>query len=635
MKYATAPRLWTLVALALLAGCQSTTLKSGQPISGVYNIRSYGATGDGVTLDTPAINKAIDAASAGGGGTVLFPAGTYRSVSIHLKSNITLYLDQGATLLAATINDTDRYDLAEPNPNDKYQDFGHSHFHNSLIWGENVENVAILGPGRIWGEGLSRGTGQVPGLPPPKPATRPTTRQLIQPADGTLADEVASGRRRRRGATTQPALLPETFTEYGYTGAQPAAGDGADADVLPPHTGRLALRALAATRAATRNAADPNFRAPPASRPANPTYPSAMDSLPQGAGNKSICLVNSRNVTLRDFSILHGGHFGILVTDVQNLTIDNLKIDTNRDGMDIDSCSNVRVSNCSVNSPYDDAIVLKSDFSLGRFIPMENCSITNCFVSGGFVEGALLDGTFARSGPDARVGRTGRIKLGTESSGGFKNIAISNCVFDNCGGLALESVDGATLEDVTISNITMRDIINMPIFIRLGGRDRAPVDEPGAVRHINISDIVCHNTSGDYASVIVGIPGYPVEDVKISNVRIITEGGGDLYDAATRPAELVPNYPEPSMFGVIPSYGFYIRHVDGIELNNIQISCTQPDQRPAFALIDVKNADFNHIKAPLMAGTPMFVLDEVDNFTSKFVPGIQDVMLEHVDKKAF
>ena len=99
-----------------------------------YDVKRFGAKADGKTLDTPAINKAIDAAAAAGGGTVFFPAGNYLSVSIHLKSNIALYLEQGATIVAANTSDDARYDPPEPNEWDKYQDFGHSHWHNSLIW---------------------------------------------------------------------------------------------------------------------------------------------------------------------------------------------------------------------------------------------------------------------------------------------------------------------------------------------------------------------------------------------------------------------------------------------------------------------------------------------------------------------
>jgi polygalacturonase len=126
------------------------------------DVRNFGAKGDGTMLDTIAINRAIDAAAAAGGGTVFFPAGTYASYSIHLKSKVSLYLGPGATILAAENTSTTGYDAAEPMALDKYQDYGHSHFHNSLIWGEDLTDIAILGPGLIYGKGLSKGTG--PGL---------------------------------------------------------------------------------------------------------------------------------------------------------------------------------------------------------------------------------------------------------------------------------------------------------------------------------------------------------------------------------------------------------------------------------------------------------------------------------------
>ena len=185
----------------------------------------------------------------------------------------------------------------------------------------------------------------------------------------------------------------------------------------------------------------------------------------------------------------------ILATGVDNFTLDNVKFDTNRDGVDIDCCKNVRVSNCFVNSPYDDGICLKSSYALGYARSTENVTITNCQLSG-YDEGTLLDGTYQRSdNPQYHFSPTGRIKFGTESNGGFKNITISNCVFDYCRGLALESVDGALLEDVTINNITMRDVVNDPIFIRLGARMRGPADTPvGEIRRVIISNIVSYNS---------------------------------------------------------------------------------------------------------------------------------------------
>jgi polygalacturonase len=493
-------------------------LTCAQLQASVFDVKSYGAIGDGNNLDTTAINKTIEAAAAAGGGTVHFPAGTYLCGSIHLASNTTIYLDQGATIEAKF--DPNVYDKPEPNPFDKYQDFGHSHWHNSLIWGEGLENVSIMGPGLINGKGLSR---------------------------------------------------------------------------------------------------DLNRR----------------DNLPEELlGNKAIALKNCRNVILRDISILKGGHFAILATGVDNLTIDNLKIDTNRDGINIDCCRNVRISNLSINSPWDDAICLKSSYGLGFARATENVTITNCMVTGGYELGTLLDGTFKRFDPEFRVSRTGRIKFGTESNGGFKNITISNIVFDYCQGLALETVDGGLLEDVTITNITMRDIVNMPIFLRLGSRMRGPEGVPvGKLRRVNINNLVVYNSASRAASTISGIPGHLIEDVRISNVQIFLQGGGTKEQAIIEVPEKEDAYPEPTMFGTLPAYGFFIRHVKGIELSNIHISTMKEDFRPVFVLYDVKGADFFNIKVPKVEDVPTFVLKNVEDFRVHRCDGLPETQRQSVQQE--
>ncbi|HXN49135.1 MAG TPA: glycoside hydrolase family 28 protein [Bryobacteraceae bacterium] len=530
---------------------QGAPSAAGTSTSGTFDVKAFGATGGGKTPDTASINKAIDAAHAAGGGTVLFSAGDYLSYSIHLKSGVTLHLEPGSTIIAADPPGDgagDGYDLAEPNAWDMYQDYGHSHFHNSLIWGEDIEDIAITGTGRIWGKGLTRGPG----------------------------------------------------------------------------------------------AATPRV------------------------GNKSISLKNCHNVLLRDFSILHGGHFGILATGVDNLTIDNLMIDTNRDGMDVDACRNVRISNCYVNSPWDDGICLKADYSLGRAKQTEFVTIVNCYVSGCWQEGTLLDGTYKRFEPGAHVPHTGRIKFGTESNGGFRNITISNCVFEGCQGLALESVDGALLEDITVTNISMRDIPSAPIFMRLGSRMRGPDKTPvGTLRRVIISNLVCSNSSPGLGSVICGIPGHLVEDVKISNIQILHQGGGTKEDAAYQPPEYEDKYPEPNMFVTgprpndrapdgrwipegqgparprrspepphnMPSHGFYVRHVKGIQFDNIQIRADREDLRPAFVLDDVHDADFFRIRLPQAAGVPAFALRNVSDLAVHMCAGVPDTQLAAVESK--
>lgn len=513
-----------------------------------YNVRDYRATGGGKVLDTLAINKAIQAASAAGGGTVYFPAGTYLSFSIRLKSNITLFLDNGATILAADpVEHKGSYDLPEPNEWDMYQDFGHTHWQNSLMWGIGIENFAIVGQGRIDGKGLSRRS---------------------------------PGPRRPRSVGETPASMANNVSPLGETSDRKEMN---------------------------------------------------------GLGTKAIALKLSRNITLKDLSMYRAGHFALLATGVDNLTIDNLRVDTNRDGFDIDGCRNVRISNSYVNTPNDDAIVLKSSYALGFARATENVTITNSQVSG-YDLGTFLDGTFRTTqelAPD-RDRVTGRIKFGTESNGGFKNITISNINFVHCRGLAIETVDGGWIEDISITNITMRDITTAPIFIRLGARQRAPDGMPiGGIRRVNISNVVVSDADHQYASIIAGLPGHDIEDVKLSNITIRYKGGGTKADAAREVPENEKSYPEPSMFGVIPAYGFYVRHAKGITFDNVDVSFEQTDERPAFVLDDVKDAAFYRTRARLAPEAKMFVLRNVTNFSSLHSPNVSDINIDRADKKSY
>jgi len=120
------------------------------PAAVVINVRDHGATGNGSTNDSAAINRAVTAASATGDGILRFPSGTYRSCnSIHMKSNVTFQLDSGSVIRGCSSG----YDPPESNPWDDYQDYGHSHFHNAMIWGDRLTNIGFVGAGMIDGGG--------------------------------------------------------------------------------------------------------------------------------------------------------------------------------------------------------------------------------------------------------------------------------------------------------------------------------------------------------------------------------------------------------------------------------------------------------------------------------------------------
>ena len=489
----------------------------------IFNIRSFGAVGDGTNLDSPAINRTIQAASEAGGGTVFVPAGTYLCGSIHLTSNIHLYLDAGAVILGAP-QAMNAYDPTEAWRDQAYQDGGHTYFHNSLIWGENLTNVSITGPGMINGGGLVRSDG--------------------------LLDRMCG------------------FSSWSPTNRAPQIETN-----LPP--ARL--------------------------------------------GNKAIALKLCRNVLLRDITILHGGHFAVLVTGCDNLTVDNVTMDTDRDGIDIDCCRNTVVSNCKINSPRDDGLCPKSTFALGRNVITENLTIVNCQVSG-FQEGTLLDGTM-------KPGRgTGRIKFGTEANGGFRNVTIANCTFRDCHGLALEEVDGGIMENISINNITMMDVIACPIYLTTGDRNRGPdVTAPGRMRNIFISNIIATGVDSRSGIQITGTPGQPIEGVRIENIRLDCKGGGTKAQAERMPPELGTGYPEPGKIGVMPAYGVFARHARDLELANIRTGFEKEDLRPAIECVDVDGLEIDNFKAQLAPGVLAAKFDSVTNVVIRNSPVLDGI----------
>lgn len=391
-----------------------------------FNVRDHGATGNGETNDTAAIQATIDAL-ANVGGTVYFEPGVYLCGSLHLRSNVALHLDSGATIKG--IPDRSAYDPYEELGFKNESDEETSYFHHALIWGEGIENIAIYGGGTI------------------------------------------------------------------------------DANFTKRH------------------------------------------------GPKPIALKRCRFVRIEGIRILNAPNYCISMLGTDNVEIDGVTIlNAYCDGIDPDSCKNVRISNCHIES-WDDAIVPKASFTLGERRATENITVTNCYL-------ATACNAF---------------KLGTESAGDFKRIAVSNCVMDGLkgkrdavSGIAIESVDGSNIDGVVVSNITMVNVCS-PIFIRLGnrGRDMDP-DVPGTLRNVSIDNVVAVNAS--LVCSITGIPERRVENVAISNTRISFAGGAPYRPVEEEMPEAINGYPSADNFGAMPGYAFYCRHVKGLAFSNLDVS---------------------------------------------------------------
>ena len=293
--------------------------------------------------------------------------------------------------------------------------------------------------------------------------------------------------------------------------------------------------------------------------------------------------IEVRNVTLRNAACW------VFTNDqCENITIDSSRVESdaywNNDGIDIQDCHNVRITNCFVNSS-DDGICIKSHSAQHS---SENIYVGNCTV---------------RSSASA-------IKFGAKSLGGFKNVTIENIkVYDTFrSAIAIECVDGGDLDNILVDNMVATNTGNA-IFIRLGQRDG--MGPAGTLKNVTIRNLKVdvaferpdyayeirgpelpffHNT---FPSSITGIPGHPVENVILENIEINYPGRGNdgLANMPISRLDGVPEkinaYPEFSMFGELPAWGLYVRHVDGLRMNNIRFNIAAPDYRPAMVLDDV------------------------------------------------
>lgn len=481
----------TGVGLALgalpLPGALAQSAPDAPPVAGVFNVRNFGAKGDGAVKDTAALQSAIDACARAGGGMVLLPVGRFLSGMITLKDNVTLYLSSGAVLLGSPAASDYQ---AKPFPARDLDVGGFDIW--ALIYAEGATNIGVEGPGTIDGNGAP--------FPPVK--HEPDKAGSVRP--------------------------------------------------------------------------------------------------------RAIFLKNCRQVRLRDITVRESAMWSVHLALCEKAFIHGISVSSslfvNQDGIVLDSCRDAFVSDCYV-STFDDAIILKTSFPQ----PCENVAITNCVLTT----------------------RCAAIKFGTQSLGDFRNVSISNCAFYDCGlgGVKFLTVDGGSLEDVTVSNISMTNV-SAPIFFRLGNRGQdfgfKEVERPRPVaklRNVLVSGIRAVISRSERWPArketlltgatmgIAGLPGHPVENVVLENIHVTYPGGGTLDDArrANIP-EREGNYPENTTFGVLPAYGFYLRHARGITLRNVQLELKNSDLRPALVCDDVEELNLVGFKAPMFGAEPLMRL---------------------------
>ena len=279
------------------------------------------------------------------------------------------------------------------------------------------------------------------------------------------------------------------------------------------------------------------------------------------------------NVMIRDVHLANPGAWTLNFFQTHAATVERVTIRTrdtglaNNDGIDLDSCAGVRIRDCDIESG-DDALCLKAT----SMLPCRDITASGCKLST----------------------RCNAIKLGTESLGDFENIRISDCHVRDTGmsGIALNSVDGAHLHHVTVTDITM-DGVTVPISMRLGARLKTfragdQPKPPGQLRDITIKNV--HATGARQIGILInGIPDHPVENLTFKNIQIELAGGGTQADAEIQLPEKQTAYPEYNMFGkVMPAYGIYARHIRGITFKNVTTTVKTPDARPEKVFIDVE-----------------------------------------------
>ncbi|HNM25265.1 MAG TPA: glycosyl hydrolase family 28 protein [Saprospiraceae bacterium] len=457
-----------------------------------YNILDFGAVADSQTLNTPAIQAAIDRAHADGKGVVLIPKGVFLSGSIWLKSGVELRFQKGAVLLGSTLR----------------ADYQKINWH-ALLLADGQSDITLTGEGAIDGQGAALAANVV---------------YLVQ--SGQLVD---------------------------------------------PYWGN--------------------------NRPHERERPQLIE------------FARCKNVRVEGITLRNSACWVQTYDRCDGVAIRRIRVESraywNNDGIDIVDSRNVLVRDCYIDSA-DDGICLKSSWppAICENIRIERCTI--------------------RSSASA-------FKLGTASKSGFRKVRVRDLVIYDTyrSAIALEVVDGGFIEDIDIARVKAFHTGNA-IFIRLGHRNRK--GEAGSLKGVRIRDVYVEVPAGRpdagyafegpevkephnlFPSSICGLPGRPVRDIALRNIHIRFAGGGrpeQAYlplDSLDRVPERPSEYPEFSMFGELPAWGFFIRHAENVSMRRIRLECVQADYRPCIVADDVQGLDFEKIDIKQAHEGPIFYL---------------------------
>lgn len=325
-------------------------------------------------------------------------------------------------------------------------------------------------------------------------------------------------------------------------------------------------------------------------------------------GPKSIALKYCNNVFIRDIGVYNTTDLAIYFAGCENVEIDGVKMRVYIDGISPDNSKNVIIRNCDVESG-DDGIVFKSSYTLNKMDVCKNILVENCKVKS----------------------RCSALKFGTETNGGFEDIRIKNVkvLETRLAGIAIESVDGAVLNNIYISDITMENVF-APLFVFLGDRMRAPEGTPvGDINNVTIENVKATGPYIPYEAIemnymsfvakskvqypwwgvmpaseeqlldrqkgcwqmtsnVMGLKEKPIKNLTLRNISFTLEGGCQKYE--NNIPDISNAYPEVNMYGkILPAKGIYFRNVDGLTLENVKIDTYKEDIRQAFVFENVKN----------------------------------------------